>query len=228
MNALVELKKRAPSAAIPAIPAVQEQQVMAESQESQESQESREVKGGCHISTSGKPASLSTLVENRKELRVHLIALSEGERMDPARIRQMQDADMDEWLGLGDGARVLLLHLLADTADRHCGRVPVSDTAPMHCRHCGPVWVHPGIIAALPNVGGWARGLGCPWCFVRSAGGPIPRPPVTCSDCQHFVPDAIDREVGLGTCRAGHGSYLPTATHGCVEFSISKPKGDFA
>jgi hypothetical protein len=46
----------------------------------------------------------------------------------------------------------------------------------MHCQQCGPVWIHPDIVAALPMVNGWPRALGCPWCFVRKAGGPIPRP----------------------------------------------------
>ena len=62
-----------------------------------------------------------------------------------------------------------------DTAERHAGRVPVGHTAKMLCDGCGPVWIHPGIAAVLSMVHGWPRALGCPWCFVRKAGGVVPR-----------------------------------------------------
>ncbi|MBB6246183.1 hypothetical protein [Rhodanobacter sp. A1T4] len=65
-----------------------------------------------------------------------------------------------------------------DTDDRHAGRVPAGDTAAMHCELCGPVWIHPSIAEVLPVVDHWPRALGCPWCFVRKAGGYIPRPSV--------------------------------------------------
>jgi hypothetical protein len=74
--------------------------------------------------------------------------------------------------------------MAADSAERHAGCIPPDDTAVIHCHHCGPVWAHPDIAAALPVVGGGPRALGCPWCFVRKAGGYIPRPPVTCGECQ--------------------------------------------
>ena len=108
--------------------------------------------------------------------------------------------------------------MAADTADRHAGRVPEADTAAMHCQHCGPVWIHPAIAACLPVVAGWPRALGCPWCFVRKAGGYIPRPPVTCGDCQHFTPDTINPPAGMGTCASGHGMHYPMQQHRCGEF----------
>ena len=121
----------------------------------------------------------------------------------------------------------MFLHMLADTAERHAGRVPQTDTAAMYCQHCGPVWVHPDIASVLPVVGVWPRALGCPWCFVRKAGGVIPRPPVTCAQCQHFTPDAINPPAGMGTCCDGSMRY-PMASHHCTEFSISTEKGDLA
>ena len=59
------------------------------------------------------------------------------------------------------------------------------------CRHCGPVWL-------------WARGevLGCPWCFNRVAGRPIPRPVASqCGDCVHFLRQADHQH--LGHCAVG-------------------------
>ena len=125
-------------------------------------------------------------------------------------------------LGLDDRQRVAYLSMLADTADRHAGRVPEADTAAMHCQHCGPVWTHPDIAACLPVVAGWPRALGCPWCFVRKAGGYIPRPSITCGDCQHFTPDTINPPAGMGTCASGHGMHCPMQRHACTIFQPDK------
>lgn len=105
-----------------------------------------------------------------------------------------------------DDVLLAYLHMLADDAERKAGRVPKGGTASMLCRHCGPVYVHPSIAAVLPVVGGWPRGLGCPWCFIRPKGIAIPRPHVTCADCAHFVHDAVNPE-GMGRCAidANHG-----------------------
>jgi hypothetical protein len=106
--------------------------------------------------------------------------------------------------------------MLEDAAERHAGRVPAGHTAPIHCARCGPVWVHPDIAAVLPVVGGWPRALGCPWCFVRKAGGTIPRPSVVCDDCQNFAPDTLNPEAGMGACNAGRSGNYPTARHACA------------
>lgn len=103
----------------------------------------------------------------------------------------------------------------ADTANRHAGRVPPSDTAAIHCERCGPVWVHPTIAEVLPMVDGWPRALGCPWCFVRKTGGYIPRPPVTCEGCRYFTPDAINPPAGVGVCGAGKGMHYSMTRHAC-------------
>jgi hypothetical protein len=165
-----------------------------------------------------------------KAERARLLALAAGQWrwIEPAHIHRMPDADLAEWLGLNDGQRVAFLHLLADTAERHAGRIPEADTAAMHCHHCGPVWVHPSIATALPKVGGWARALGCPWCFVRKAGGYIPRPSIACGDCQHFTPDTINPPAGMGTCTSGHGMHYPMTAHRCAEHLISAEIGDLA
>jgi hypothetical protein len=109
-----------------------------------------------------------------------------------------------------------------DIDDRHAGRVPAGDTARMLCRGCGPVWIHPDIAAVLPVVDGWPRALGCPWCFVRKAGGFIPRPSVTCESCRHFNPDTINPTAGMGACGAGKGMHYPMQRHGCDAFDPAR------
>ncbi|MEO5829363.1 MAG: hypothetical protein ABIQ36_02230, partial [Rhodanobacter sp.] len=163
-----------------------------------------------------------------KQERARLLALAAAEWIDAVHVHRLHDADLAECLGLEDDQRATFLHMLTDIADRHAGRAPLDDTAAIHCRHCGPVWAHPDMAAALPRVGGWPRALGCPWCFVRKAGGYIPRPSITCGDCQHFNPDTLNREGGMGTCKIGHGTHYPMAAHRCAAFFVSTKKGDLA
>lgn len=142
----------------------------------------------------------------------------------------------DAWLGLDHGEPTLLAALtdrqltayvamLAETDLRRHGKVPADETAMALCRGCGPVWVHPHVASVAPVVNGWARLLGCPWCHVRHAGLYVPRPPVTCGDCQRFTRDTINPSGGMGSCGAGcdparpypHaqtqcGSFTPKAT----------------
>lgn len=49
---------------------------------------------------------------------------------------------------------------------RERGKVPPSYTATTTCRHCGPVPIFPGVAEKVE---------GCPWCFNRAAGRPVPR-----------------------------------------------------
>ena len=56
------------------------------------------------------------------------------------------------------------------------GIVPTDFTERATCTRCGPVWL-------------WFAGevLGCPWCWNRVAGKPIPRPStVRCVECIHY------------------------------------------
>lgn len=111
-------------------------------------------------------------------IRARLLALATATGMDVDHVHRLHDLDVAACIGLDAHQLTEYLAMLADTADRHAGRVPLDDTAAMHCERCGPVWIHPSIAEVLPVVDGWPRGLGCPWCFVRKAGGAVPRPPV--------------------------------------------------
>ena len=55
--------------------------------------------------------------------------------------------------------------MLAIEDMRHRGIVPSHYTSTTKCRHCGPVPIWEG---CPPNI------LGCPWCFNRVTGLPIP------------------------------------------------------
>lgn len=142
----------------------------------------------------------------------------------------------DEWLGLdhGDAADLAALTdcqlstyaaMLATDAERKAGRVPADETAPALCRSCGPIWLHPAVASVAPVVGGWPRVLGCPWCHVRAAGGYVPRPLVTCGDCQHFIRDAINPGEGMGRCGADRHLArplpYPNAQRQCAMFAAS-------
>ena len=154
-------------------------------------------------------------VAARDAIPAHLLALAAGADIDAGHVHRLHDADLAGCIGLDARQLAAYLAMLADTADRYAGRVPLGDTARMLCKKCGPVWIHPTIAEVLPVVGGWPRALGCPWCFVRKADGYIPRPPVTCEGCRHFRPDTINPEAGMGTCGAGKGVHYPMARHAC-------------
>jgi hypothetical protein len=212
MNALAELRKRACTSANPANPANHGRQRVADSQDSQDSQRV-EVKN--HFLTPALSVLQAPLADVLKPLRQHLLALAAGADIDVDHVHRLHDADVAACIGLDVRQLADYLALLVDTADRHAGRVPLDDTAAIHCAQCGPAWIHPDIAAVLPVVDGWPRALGCPWCFVRKAGGYIPRPPVTCEGCAHFIPDTINPPVGMGTCGAGKGTHWPMARHTC-------------
>lgn len=209
MNALAELKKRTRTPANPANPANRVPKHVADSQDSQHSQ-----------GVDTESGIFTPAADTLKTERTRLLALAAAEWIDAAHVHRMTDADLVDWIaaGLDDGQRRAFLHLLYDTASRHAGRVPLGDTAAMLCQHCGPVWIQPDIAAVLPVVDGWPRALGCPWCFVRKAGGYIPRPRVTCGGCQHFTPSAINPPAVMGTCASGHGMHWAGERHRCASF----------
>jgi len=161
---------------------------------------------------------LEPLPDALKPLRAHLLALAAGVGIDVALVRRLDDADVAACIGLDVRQLADYVSMLSGTADRHAGRVPLDDTAAIYCEQCGPIWIHPTIAEVLPVVDGWPRALGCPWCFVRKAGGYIPRPPVACDGCRHFTPDTISPAAGIGACGAGKGTHYPMQRRGCSHF----------
>lgn len=113
-----------------------------------------------------------------RKLRAHLLELADQLGIDGTRVHHIPENDTALWAAVPEGSLPAYLLALGDTAARQAGKVPIGDTMPIYCACCGPVFGHPGIAAVLPVMDGWPRALGCPWCFVRKAGGYISRPSV--------------------------------------------------
>lgn len=89
------------------------------------------------------------------------------------------------------------------------GEQPPGWNAAGECSACGPVW--------LP-AGAPARPIACPWCWHRKAGASLPRPPVRCGGCRHYLADPINPEGGFGRCGlTGKPSNFPMASHVCED-----------
>lgn len=141
-----------------------------------------------------------------EKTRFRLLALAEAEGVDAAHVHRLTADDMDALAGMRDGWLVNYLHLLERKAGMARGVVPEGWTVPAHCEGCGPVWLWPGA----------ERVRACPWCFRRRAGKALPRPPVACGDCLHYLPDPLNPEAGTGRCSAGRSARWPMKHHDCA------------
>jgi hypothetical protein len=81
----------------------------------------------------------------------------------------IQAADED-WADVKDNTEALnsIAILITDTRLRQQGKVPPSYTAKASCKGCGNVYLPPALASVKPL-------LGCPWCFNRAGGLPIPQ-----------------------------------------------------
>lgn len=159
-------------------------------------------------------------------IRDRLLALAAAEHRDPPLARTLPETFLRDLYGVDDDALRGLLSMLADEADRRALKQPQEDTAAIICRKCGPVWVHPSIVAVLTVVDGWPRAAACPWCLVHPKHGrAIPRPPVTCAGCCHYQPDAINPGQGMGRCAIGAatGTTWPHQSRICAAFEREAP-----
>lgn len=154
----------------------------------------------------------------RADTRIVLLALADRLAVDRDHVHRLDDDGLTLLAAIGEGGMRAFLLAAEDAATRKAGKVPPTDTAAIHCAHCGPVHVHPDIAAVLPVVAGWPRAAGCPWCAIRKVGGYVPRPRVTCESCTHRKPDAVNPEAGVGDCISGHGTHYPMQQHGCDDF----------
>lgn len=153
------------------------------------------------------------------DLRLALLVLADRHGFDPAPIHRLHNLDVAACARLDDSQLLTYLELLNDSATRWEGKKPAGHDAAIHCRGCGPVWVHPSVAAVLPVVDGWPRALGCPWCAIRKAGAYFPRPPTQCAGCSNYRPGQVNPEAALGQCAKGRGSRYPMQKHACDAFS---------
>lgn len=137
------------------------------------------------------PQLLDALRRDKAEILVLLNADDHGEIPAPATTTeaqnlhgltqaQLEQAAGEDWVRVRDDPAALeaLVHAVVTRRQRERGECPPHWTAHRECAACGPV---------LLWSGSPARVLGCPWCFNRAEGRPIPRPvAVTCGACRHF------------------------------------------
>lgn len=105
----------------------------------------------------------------------------------------LDDGDIEDWRS-GQISNELLVALARVVVERRLmdqGKRPSYYTARAMCRQCGPIWFwRPATVD------------GCPWCWNRVNGAPIPRPTmVHCGDCIHFR--RVHDHPHLGHCDMG-------------------------
>ncbi len=102
-----------------------------------------------------KPDLLRLLPNGLEVYGVHLAEIQETAAIDW------------EWVKDDPDALNSLIRSIQTRYMRRDGVRPPHYTQACNCLHCGPVWLWQGVPS---NV------QGCPWCFNRIAGRPIPRP----------------------------------------------------
>ncbi len=91
--------------------------------------------------------------------------------MKPALLRslkKLQDRAEEDWDEISKSPEQLkaFAELIMIEDMRHRGVVPDHYTATINCKHCGPVPIFEGT---------WPESDGCPWCFNRLKGLPVPK-----------------------------------------------------
>jgi hypothetical protein len=172
------------------------------------------------------PQLLDALRRDKPEIVALLRTRDTGEVSPPATATQspnlhgltlaeLEEAAGEDWPEVRDDPTVLqaLAHAVVTRRQRERGECPPHWTERCECAGCGPVYLWPGSPA---------RVLGCPWCFNRAEGRPIPRPvAVTCGTCRHF--HRIDHP-NLGHCAAGEAEAIAgqwdTDRRGCTRWLL--------
>jgi hypothetical protein len=150
--------------------------------------------------------------------RLRAIAEQDRDQVNPNVIERLSPDDLADCRTLADDTLHAYLIALTDTTERMKGKAPWSWTAPAMCAHCGPVWLHPAVVLALPIVNGLRTALGCPWCPEHADRRLFARPHVTCAGCARFAPNENNAHAGLGHCAAKDNGQWPLAKHACGHF----------
>ncbi len=83
-------------------------------------------------------------------------------------LKELQERAEEDWEEISADSTKLkaFAELVMITDMRHRGIVPDHYTATIRCKHCGPVPIFEGC---------WPESDGCPWCFNRIKGLPVPK-----------------------------------------------------
>ena len=139
-------------------------------------------------------------------------------------LAELEEAAGEDWPEVRDDPAVFqaLAHAVVTHRQRERGKCPPGWTAHCKCAGCGPVFLW---------TGSRARVLGCPRCFNRAEGRPIPRPVVvTCGTCRHF---RRIEHPHLGHCAVGEPEAIAglwdTDRRGCARWlPLDENTGDEA
>ncbi|MDP7284407.1 MAG: hypothetical protein QGG61_08500 [Arenicellales bacterium] len=171
-----------------------------------------------------KPAILA-LLRTRDTSEVSPLAMTnESPSLHGLTLAELEEAAGEDWPAVRDEPAMLeaLAHAVVTRRQRERGECPSHWTEHCECAGCGLVLLWPGSPA---------RVLGCPWCFNRAEGRPIPRPvAVTCGACRHFR--RIDHPH-LGHCAVGEPEAIAglwdTDRRGCARWlPLEQHTGDQA
>ena len=132
-----------------------------------------ESKAGSHV-----PAVPVVPLQKRQSAgtRAELERLAHAESIATELVNRLPADDVAACEGLSSDALRAYVRVLRDGEMRALGEVPPNETATIHCVRCGPVFAAAEVAQILPIIGGRPTAAGCPWCFSRKAGLPIPRP----------------------------------------------------
>jgi hypothetical protein len=161
--------------------------------------------------TSAKDELLALL--DPEAMRDQLLALAEVQGIATRPILALDRCTLLSCIGLHDDVLAGYVRGLERDERMAAGRLPPGWDFAATCEGCGPVWLPEG---SPPLV------IACPWCWHRKAGTTLPRPPVSCGECRHFLPDAINPEAGIGRCGlTAKPSNYPMALHECGDFRLA-------
>lgn len=123
----------------------------------------------------GSVSSVSTPGGDSRESRpgsVSFVSTPSGdsEKKSAPTLAELKQAAGPDWPEIEHRPEVIgaLAYAIQTRRMREQGERPLSYTHAAVCSGCGPVWLWEG---APDHV------EGCPWCFNRSAGRPVPAPP---------------------------------------------------
>lgn len=102
--------------------------------------------------------------------RLRLIRLAQAAELPARDVVRLARGECHALANLSDATCLAYARALLATADRRDGYQPQGWGQAATCAHCGPVWLWHGAPAEV---------LGCPWCWNRADGLPIPRPRVS-------------------------------------------------